>query len=391
MRKLTWKKLRKMTGKNTPRQARRRRPRRALTHRERRREKWLTEELDTEAWPRHRRSTYFLSRKIINDEWRLSPYSDEIEKLLIYALGAFAIFYRIRLHAVVLMANHIHIVFTDLDGRHSDFQERFFSYTSRFLNLLLYGRRNGPFWAPKSERDTLPILTPHALLNRIAYTISNPVHHGVVREHERYVGFATTVESFQKPLYPRRPSTLPTATEMPGRTTLRMWVPECFEAYCPTTDDFVALLKRRVRAYERMWAEQMESDNRIFDEEQPCKMYDVYRRRKAAAAMKLDLRPHTRTRSAPRFVADDRRVAAEYFDYLATWRAKYILARKAKLEGQYDVEFPPGTYQRRVHGGDRAQPLPIFIMPDYCPDREREARESGRGLPLVYDEPDSLA
>jgi REP element-mobilizing transposase RayT len=95
---------------------------------------------------------------------------------------------RFILHAVVVMPDHVHLIFTPLreaDTSHFTFEEtvgRIKSFTAHEINKRL--KRTGAVWLDESFDHVLR--SEENLENRIEYLRQNPVRRGIVRNSADY-------------------------------------------------------------------------------------------------------------------------------------------------------------------------------------------------------------
>jgi len=341
---------------------------------------------DTDAVPIVPGKSYLLSRKIANDEWLLNPLSPFIAALIKYALAVYAVRHGIRIHAVVIMANHIHIVFTDMRGAVPDFMRDVFGYTGTQLNRF-FGRCRTQFWAPRVRGDLLAIESPHAMIGAITYTLCNPVHHGVVKDHRIYAGFGTTIEHFEAEkacIRPYRPGRLGKSATMRKRGTLRVFVPPGFDHM--SREAFIALLQSFVEEYESLCREEARLHGWTFADPRESKDDSGDNRaqieRYLEGVRRADEQPQIANHrpSAPWFIAHDRNVARQCYRRRRRWKAKYVRKYNALAVGSEDGEFPAGTWAQCRYGGHDAEPIEPFVMKRYCPEDVARAEADGRGL-----------
>ena len=80
-------------------------------------------------------------------------------------------FPRIRIHAVCVMSNHLHLVLRDDEGQLADWASHFLGNLARAVNRLR--GRSGTFFERRYAAE--PILDTEALHDRLVYVVTNPV------------------------------------------------------------------------------------------------------------------------------------------------------------------------------------------------------------------------
>ena len=109
--------------------------------------------------------------------------------------------YGIRVHDVLFMSNHFHILATDVEGRLPDFMNYLNSLLARALNALR-GRSGSVF----EKHYNLVIATDdEAILQHATYTLANPCQAGLVRRSAQWVGFSSRRMTYGKSMTFARP------------------------------------------------------------------------------------------------------------------------------------------------------------------------------------------
>jgi hypothetical protein len=99
------------------------------------------------------------------------------------------------MHAVSVESNHFHIDLTDTLGNLSDFVQELDRCVARCL--LAYYRARFPqrrfdaLWSPSQSFNATLLVTPNAVVDKIVYTLTNPVKDGLVRDYRKWPGFNT--------------------------------------------------------------------------------------------------------------------------------------------------------------------------------------------------------
>jgi len=154
--------------------------------------------------------TYFLTRRTVAQFFLFRPDQD-LNDLIFYALAYTIQQFNMTLQAICVMSNHIHMVITDIDGCHPLFTHLFHSLVAGAVKRLR--TKDGKPWSGEvfDKRQTSMVLlaTPNAIIEKIAYTLANPVAAGLVEKSSQWPGVATLVEQM-------------------GRTVLRVRRPDRF-------------------------------------------------------------------------------------------------------------------------------------------------------------------
>ncbi len=122
-------------------------------------------------------ATYLLTRRALRRHLLFRPDA-AITQLIIYALAVSAKRYGIHVHALCAMSTHLHVVVTDVDG----VLPRFLQFFHRIVALGTKVLRawEGPVW-DHEQTSVVRLLTRAAVIEKIAYTIANPVDAGLVQ------------------------------------------------------------------------------------------------------------------------------------------------------------------------------------------------------------------
>ena len=101
--------------------------------------------------------------------------------------------YGILLHAVIVMSNHYHLDVTDPHGLIIELERDFNAVLARVLNAK-YGRFD-KFWSADAPCD-VALVNDDDVLDRIAYTLVNPVTAGLVRSGRLWTGLSSWGKPF---------------------------------------------------------------------------------------------------------------------------------------------------------------------------------------------------
>ena len=131
--------------------------------------------------------TQLVTRRVIGRTHLLRPDSKLIG-LCVYLLGIYCERYGILLHAVVFMSNHVHLVLTDQFGCIPDFLRDF--HRAVALGVKVLRRWQGAVW-DSQPTSRVELCTPQAVIEKLAYVMTNPVNAGLVRQVGEWPGINT--------------------------------------------------------------------------------------------------------------------------------------------------------------------------------------------------------
>lgn len=138
-------------------------------------------------------TTWSLARRTTHRLFLFTPdhHAQRLEQAFWYLLGYYAQKHGLAVHAAVLMSNHLHYIVTDREGTRPFLKHDFHTFFARYVKVL----RAWPEEVfNKSKTSEQEVLTPHALLDRLAYLIANPVDAFAVRHHWEWPGAKTRPE-----------------------------------------------------------------------------------------------------------------------------------------------------------------------------------------------------
>lgn len=135
-------------------------------------------------------TTYLITRRALRRHMLFRP-DPEITQFIVYSLAVLATRYRIQVHALCAMSTHLHLVVTDVEGQLPRFLQC-------FHRLVALGTKVIRKWegAVFDDRPTsrVCLTTPEAIVEKIAYTLANPVAAGIVRRADEWPGAKCVVE-----------------------------------------------------------------------------------------------------------------------------------------------------------------------------------------------------
>ncbi len=129
-------------------------------------------------------ATIFMTRRILRRHHLLRP-DPEMNRIVTYALAAGAKRYDIAVHAVTVMSTHVHMVLTDQVGNYPEF----LAFFHRLVALMtkVHRKWEGPVW-DHEQTSIVHLTTEESVIEKIAYTLANPVAAGLVRTVSEWPG-----------------------------------------------------------------------------------------------------------------------------------------------------------------------------------------------------------
>jgi putative transposase len=130
-------------------------------------------------------TTYLVTRRCTQRQFLLTPTNRKYVQAFLYCLAYAADKTGVKIHAVVVMGNHYHLVVTDPDGVIPIFAEVLNKLVAKCLNAMRGRWEN--FWASEPV-SYVRLLDDDAIIRKIAYTLCNPVQEGLVAHGNEWPG-----------------------------------------------------------------------------------------------------------------------------------------------------------------------------------------------------------
>jgi putative transposase len=131
--------------------------------------------------------TVMVTRRTLRRTHLLRPDA-QLNNLFVYCLAVLAKRYGILVHAAVVMSTHEHLVLTDTRGQLPRFLQELHRLLA--LGIKVMRRWEGAVW-DHEKPSVVELRTPQAVLEKLAYTITNPVAAGLVRRAHQWPGVTT--------------------------------------------------------------------------------------------------------------------------------------------------------------------------------------------------------
>ena len=287
-------------------------------------------------------STYLITRRCLLRSFFLKP-SKTINDIFLYCLAYAARTYHIRVHAFCVMSNHFHLVVTDTKGLLPDFMHRLDMYVARAVNSHL--DRSEYLWAPGSY-SMVELPDEQSILDKIAYTLGNPVEAGLVRKGHQWPGLRTDPRQMGRAtLVVERPEGF-FGTSMPERIRLKVTVPRMGGM---SAAEFRARAVEAVQRHEAAVRRKHEETGRRFLGRRGVLRQSPFGRPRGHAP-RFGIKPRVASKDTERRVTMLRR--------LRGFLEAYDHARQRYEAGEHQVCFPAGTWLMRHRYGVRCEAPP---------------------------------
>jgi putative transposase len=286
-----------------------------------------------------------MTRRVHGRVFRLRP-SKRTNQIVQYILAVVAKRWGIRIHAVTVMSNHWHVVFTDPYAQVCEFTRDVHALLARHLNQT-FGDFD-TFWSG-SQPSHVRCEEPQDLIDKIAYTLANPVQARLVRYGHHWPGVRLAWP--HNPLTVKRPPGFFRREEeggtFPEEAVLTFHRPPGYEEL--SDEELAALVEEKTKEREEYARNEADRAGQRF-----------LGRRKVLAQSRHSVprSPATRSSCSPQVACRDRWRRVERLAQDRAWLEEYNEKRKRWLQGERDVIFPYGTYQLRVQAGVRCAPAP---------------------------------
>jgi REP element-mobilizing transposase RayT len=252
--------------------------------------------------------------------------------VLIYLLAEAAARFGVMVHAVMVMSNHWHLVVTDVRGNYPAFLCHLHKLVAKSLNAH-WGRWEN-FWA--SEQTSVVELTDAAaVLDKVAYTLANPVSAGLVAQVADWPGASSWRALDGRKVRVRRPGWyFDEKGTMPEVAEVRFEVPPVFERMSRSA--WAKLVRAEVAKRERVAARERRETGTVvagFDVVMSQSAFDA----PSTSAPRRGLRP--------RIAGHNKWRRIEALQRNRRWLEAYRAAYRQLRAGFLDVAFPSGTYE----------------------------------------------
>ena len=257
--------------------------------------------------------------------------TSRVKNLLLYVYGHAAEKHSIKLHALCVMGNHVHLLMHDEHCKLPLFMAYANGLIARALNCYL--GRDDKFWSADPYGALRP-QEPEDLMRRYVYILTNPSAANLVRYNHDYPGIWSGPHWIGRTISAERPDFFFSEDgDMPESVTVTFEVPEVFNEM--GVDAFKAEVKRRIATVER--------DHRRTRKQAGVSV--MGRRRLLSANWNDTPKSDEQWFSLdPAIASHDRTIRKSAIRELRRFRDEYRAAWHAWREGDIDVEFPHGSW-----------------------------------------------
>ena len=271
---------------------------------------------------------------------------DHVNQVVLYTLAYSMQDRGMALHSMVTEGNHIHRTDTDAKAVRPAVNQKFHSLVAKQLNRH-YGESDAFF--SNKQTNIVHNENENDVLDRIVYTMGNPVADGIEREGKNHKGIRMRWP--QPDMVIKRPKGFFRTKEQGGKTpdeiVLRFTRPPGFHGL--TDEELDELIEKRVLAYEAEKRAERDAKGLGFRCDRTDALPDPRSYPKT---------PHKLFRLAPLIGAKIKEQRLAAIERLRTFRAAHEVARLRKKAGEHDVVFPHGTYLAAVRWNVLVEPAP---------------------------------
>lgn len=189
-------------------------------------------------------TTYLLTRRCLSRRFLLRP-DPELNKLFTYCLALSAKRHGVEVHALCVMSNHYHLVVTDVRGVLPDFMMGL--HRSLAMSIKRLRGWDEVLWEPNVPYSAVELGGPEEVLDKVAYTLLNPVSAGLVRAPERWPGVVSTLDRLRHGVLQATRPRVWFKESAPKRGALRFSTPPGFRNQKRFLDALEALLRSRLQ------------------------------------------------------------------------------------------------------------------------------------------------
>ena len=295
--------------------------------------------------------TRFITRRVLERRLLLLPIGRS-HHIFGYHFTRLSERHGIDVHALTVMSNHYHCLETDPLGTTPDFVRDLHAITGRNLNAN-QGRWDS-FWSGQ-RTSMLAVLDEEDVLDKIVYTLTNPVAAGLVKRYTDWPGLRTTPQDYLRSrgrVFKRPKGFFCKDTDAPSEVELRLTLPPQLRHREPV--EVVEELHERIRIREEAIAKDLAESQRTF-------MGPARIRRQGRNSI-----PKTREKKrtlSPTVAAKDPERRIAFLEAQAVFRQEYQKALKLWMAGAELTVFPEGTFKMRrfprVKMEARPPPIPL--------------------------------
>jgi putative transposase len=286
-------------------------------------------------------ATYLITRRT-NRRHHLFAPDPAMGQLFTFVLATCAVKYGILVHNAELMSTHEHIVITDVLGVLPDFLRELHRLVA--LGTKVLRKWEGSVW-DSEKTSVVRLLTPQAIVEKVAYCMANPVAAGLVRRARDWPGVSTTPEQLGTAvLTAARPKIFFDAnnSQWPETVSIALTLPPAIEKEM-SVEVFQRQVAAELERQEQEARREVAKAGRTFLGADRCRQTSPYRRAHSFEA----LRDRNPTFAVGR---GNREAFFAAVEELRAFRAAYREALQKWRQGKRTVAFPAGTWaMKQLH------------------------------------------
>lgn len=280
--------------------------------------------------------TVFCTVRTVARFYLLRP-DKELNDAILYVLGVYSKKYKIKLLAVCVMSTHLHLVIEDPEARRPAFLRDVHRCIAN-VTKAMRGWRGGVFSAHPNQTR---LLSTGAIIDKIAYTISNPVAAGAVQSSKLWPGLCASTLSHPEPFIVKRPvHYFREGGLMPEEATVTFSLPSALLAEHSEAEATEAL-KHAIQSHEDNAKQEVRNKGWTFTGPKRALSVSPYKRSTAYETFG-SLNPHFAVKGG------GKALYIQAVKALRCFRQSYREALHKWKQGLRDVCFPEGTYLMRV-------------------------------------------
>jgi REP element-mobilizing transposase RayT len=177
-----------------------------------------------------------------------------LNQLFLYCLALGAQRYGIAVHGLCVMSNHYHLTLTDVRGVLPDFMGWLNSQLAKRIKRLRCW--DEVVWEPNVPYSAVELQGEAEVLDKVAYTLLNPVSAGLVQQPEDWPGLVSTLTTLQRGRVQVERPKVGFKDNVPQSVTLSLAPPPCFRDHSQYLSALRALVASRLQALHAQWARQ---------------------------------------------------------------------------------------------------------------------------------------
>ena len=287
--------------------------------------------------------TYLVTRRCTQRQFLLLP-SEIVAQVFMYCLAVAAALSGVEVHGFAVLSNHYHLLVSDPEARLPVFLHWLNMHVSKLLNVKY--RRGETLWS-SAPPSVVRLEDAADVLDKLVYTITNPVSSLLVRRASRWPGLLSLPQDLLVRTYEaERPDFFfreegPT----PVKAALTLTKPPALRHL--SDEDYRALVSEKVREREeRIQKEAKDAGDRFLGLRKLRKQCTTDTPGSARPSRALN----------PRLACKDKWRRIEALRRLVGFGEAYRQAFRAWVQGIRSVCFPHGTYAMRVYHGASCAP-----------------------------------